>query len=218
MIDNAKSQALAKLFGVSPADFHYSDDIAPGSGISIIHDQGGKRRIDTATWWLFLDHATLKPNYKYASFNSRSDKLHKKTSLAYGPYRKTRCIIPATAFIEGTGDKKTYHRIELEDQGIAFGGLYKEHLNQDTGEVLYSASIITLPPLTEWKDVHPKSTPLMLPAGDGELINAWLDPNTETEKLAPLLTPSLWAVQRLTPIGKPSQWNPVGDSFTINPA
>jgi hypothetical protein len=39
--------------------------------------------------------------------------------------------------------------IELADQAIAFGGLYKESVNRNTGEIVYSASIITLPPVSE---------------------------------------------------------------------
>lgn len=216
--NDSKSEGLAKALGVSTADFRYSDDIAPGSGISFIYHKNGSRRVDIATWWLLLDRATLKPNYKYASFNSRWDKLNKKGSLAYAPYRKTRCIIPASAFIEGRGDKKTYHKIELQDQAIAFGGLYKEHIHQETGEMVYSASIITLPALSEWKDIHPKSTPLMLPLEDRGLIESWLNPDTDTNSLESQLIPSLWTPQHLTPIGKPGQWNPTGESFTISPA
>lgn len=83
----------------------YSDDIAPGSQISIIYQKPAQ--LVTATWWLLLDHNTLKPNYKYASFNSRWDKLDQPRSISYKPFRESRCIIPASPFMEGLGDKKT---------------------------------------------------------------------------------------------------------------
>ena len=99
--------------------------------MAIIHESRSglarERRVSQAIWWLFLDRKTLKPDYRYASFNSRSDKLHKLQGISYTPYRESRCIIPASAFVEGLGDKKTYHMIELEGAAIAFGGLYREY-------------------------------------------------------------------------------------------
>jgi putative SOS response-associated peptidase YedK len=164
-----------------------------------------------------LDHQTLKPNYKYASFNSRSDKLHSKRGIAYTPYRQSRCVIPASAFVEGLSDKKTYHKIELEGSAIAFGGLYKQHLNRETGEIVFSASIITLPPLTpQWDEIHPKSMPLMLDFEDAALIARWLDPdNEDVEAFGQLLEPSVGKPMVVTRIDKPSKWNPIADSFMI---
>jgi putative SOS response-associated peptidase YedK len=105
-----KTKALARSLQVSGA-LHYADDIAPGAQISII---GKESVIKTATWWLLLDSLSHKPNYKYASFNSRSDKLDQVGSLAYKPFRESRCIIPASAFVEGMGDKKTYTRLSCQ--------------------------------------------------------------------------------------------------------
>lgn len=209
---NSKSAALLTALQLK-GSARYSDDIAPGALVSFIR----KGSLDTAIWWLLLDHETHKPNYKYASFNSRSDKLNQPRSLAYKPYREFRCIIPATAFVEGLGDKKTYNKIELEDQAIAFGGLYKEHLNQDSGEIIYSTSIITLPPLEKWANIHPKSIPLMLDYENQELIDKWLDPDfKDVEAFNEILKPAIHQTQRVTPIDKPSKWNPIGESYLIS--
>lgn len=195
-------------------EIRYAQDIAPGAPISIIHG----REISTATWWLFLDPETLKPNYKYASFNSRSDKLNNPRSIAYMPFRESRCIIPATAFVEGVGDKKTYHKIELVDRAIAFGGLFKSFLNTETGEAVFSASIITLPPVKEWKNIHAQSIPLMLDQDNQELIDNWLDPAfRDVDYFRPHLDPKIRKKQLVTPIERPSTWNPTGNSFTIHP-
>lgn len=191
----------------------FSDDIAPGSLISFIH----KESLDTAIWWLLLEHDTHKPNYKYASFNSRSDKLNQPRSAGFKPFRESRCIIPASGFVEGLGDKKTYHKIELEDQAIAFGGLFKEHINKDSGEIIYSASIITLPPVQKWVNIHPKSIPLMLDYKNQELIDKWLDPDFKNVKeFNDILEPAIHQTQRVTPIDKPSKWNPIGESYLIS--
>lgn len=217
LIDSPEIQWLCESLGISLHGRHSSRDIAPGSTIAIVHERDGERRVSEAIWWLLLDHESLKPNYKYASFNSRSDKLNNKRGIAYKPFRECRCIIPASAFVEGLGDKKTYHMIELEDSAIAFGGLYKEHLNQDTGEIVYSASIITLPPLTpQWDEIHPKSMPLMLDFENTELIAKWLDPDfTAVEEFEPVLEPKVIKPMKVTRIGKPSKWDPLEESFMI---
>lgn len=217
LIDSPEIQWLCQVLGISLRDQHQQADIAPGAQIGIIHTVQGQRKVSNATWWLFLDSDTLKPNYKYASFNSRSDKLSTKRSLGYIPYRQSRCLIPASAFVEGLGDKKTYHKIEFEDSAITFGGLYKEYLNKETGEVAYSASIITLSGLSpQWDNIHPKSMPLIIDFEDEELVNQWLDPTfDDVSQFEPLLEPTIRKPMRVTKIDKPSKWNPIDDSFLI---
>jgi putative SOS response-associated peptidase YedK len=193
----------------------FSPDVAPGATISIIRSVDGVRRVCDAIWWLMLDTGTLKPNYQYSSFNSRSDKLHVPHSLSYKPYRESRCIIPASAFIEGLGDGKTYHRIELEHRAIAFGGLCREWINKESGESKLSASIVTLPPHPKWQNVHPKSIPLMLPQ-ERAVLDAWLDPAlTDVRSFEYLLVPTIRYTQLVTPIGKPSKWNEAGETRSL---
>ena len=214
LLPDGKTENLLARLKVS-GSLRYAADIAPGAQVSIIHGQP-ERQISTATWWLLLDPKTGKPNYKYPSFNSRYDKLNTPRSLAYQPYRQSRCIIPASAFVEGLGDKQTYHKIEHLDQALAFGGLFRTLLRPDTGELVYSASIITLPPLDKWRKIHPKSLPLLLDYEDDTLIERWLDPAfTQVETFAGLLQSTLRQPQRITPIDRPGKWNPVGDSFLL---
>ncbi len=217
LIDSPEIQWLCQVLGISLFAHQQQADIAPGAQIAIIHMQDGERKVSDATWWLFLETDTLKPNYKYASFNSRSDKLDVKRSIAYKPYRESRCLIPASAFIEGLGDKKTYHKIELENSAITFGGIYREYFNKDTGEVAFGASIITLPPLTpQWDSIHPKSMPLIIDFENESLVQQWLDPtNQEVEMFAELLQPKVSKPMVVTKIEKPSKWNPIEDSFLI---
>lgn len=205
-----------QVLGLPGVPLRYAQDIAPGAKISIIRSNEGERRVEDAIWWLLLDRDSLKPNYKYASFNSRADKLNNTRAISYQPYRYSRCIIPASAFVEGLGDKKTYHKIELVDQAIVFGGLYKEWLDAGSGELVYSASIITLPPLMEWQHIHPKSFPLLLPLNNSALIEQWLDPKIDDVALFDsCLQPQVSHPQRITPIEKPSNWKETGKSFII---
>ncbi len=214
--DSPEVRQLLEVLGVQLYPVRFSHDIAPGSVISIVHNPGDGRRISDALWWLMLDRKTLKPDYRYASFNSRSDKLTLPRSLACKPFKESRCIIPASAFIEGLGDKKTYHMIELQHSAIAFGGVCQHYLHQETGESVYAASIITLPPLPQWQHIHPKSMPLMLPLADPALLDAWLDPqHTDTADFAALLEPAIRQTQKVTRIGKPSKWDATGAAFLI---
>ena len=216
LIDSPQVQWLCEVLGVPLPSAHLRADIAPGSHIAIIHQDGDKRRTSEAIWWLLLDPKTAKPNYRYASFNSRSDKLHQPRAAAFHPYRESRCLIPASAFVEGLGDKKTYYRIELEGSAIAFGGVYRRYVNQETGETVLGASIVTLPPLPQWQEIHPKSMPLMLDFDNTELIEKWLDPTFDrVEEFAPLLEPKVEKTMKVTPIDRPSTWNPIAESFLI---
>lgn len=223
LIDSPEVQSLCEALGISIPAQQLRADIAPGSSIAIVHHEAGDhglppvRRVSEALWWLLLDPKTHTPNYQYASFNSRSDKLNQPRAAAYRPFRESRCLIPASAFIEGLGDKKTYHKIELQDSAIAFGGLYKRYLNRQTGETVIGASIITLPPLLpQWQHIHPKSMPLMLDYRDSALIDKWLDPTFDrVEEFDELLVPRVSSAMKVTPIDKPSKWNPIADSFLI---
>lgn len=193
-------------------------DIAPGGLVQIVRDYQEDRELVDATWWLLLDRDTLKPNYKYASFNSRSDKLNQPRSLAYRPYRESRCVFPVTAFVEGLGDKKTYHMIEQTGSAMALGGLYQTYVNKDTGEYIHGASVITVPPPAGCQHVYPKSMPLLLPADNPAVLDRWLDPEYRAlEEFDELMQPKIFRQQTVTQIGKASQWNPIAASFVLGP-
>lgn len=214
----AESPAVDNLclsFGIDSDALRYSGDIAPGAIISIIYQVKSDFLISDAIWSLLLDTDTLKPHRKYATFNTRSDKLHQPRSIGYKSFRTSRCIIPASAFIEGLGDRKTYHKIEFEKEAVAFGGLYKEWVSKETGEIIRSASIITLPSLPQWEKIHPKSFPLMLP-GSGDVRRQWLNPcSQDVAEFEELLKPRIQTPQIVTPIGKVSLWNEIGESRII---
>ncbi len=213
---DGKTEALMQRVNAS-GPLRYADDVAPGACISIIRETAQGREVADALWWLLLDRKTAKPDYRYPSFNSRSDRLEDPKALSYRPFRESRCIIVASAFVEGLGDKKTYHRIELEDRAIAFGGLYRTTTDPQTGQVLHSASIITLPPPDQWRTIHPKSMPLMLDFENAALIDQWLGPDfRDVTVFSALLQPQIRWPQLLTPIDRPSKWNPVGASFRIS--
>ncbi len=214
--DDPFVRRLTEALGIKGIVPKPAKDIAPAAKISIIREVDGKRYLHDALWWLCLDRNSLKPDYRYASFNSRSDKLNKQGSLAYIPFRESRCIIPASGFVEGLGDKKHYFHLTPDSSAIAFGGLYKEWLNRETGELQYSASIITLPAHPKLANIHPKSTPLMLDYENEALIASWLsERDNPPESLQFLLTPKLPHSLTVTPVDKPSTRRACGEPFHI---
>ena len=136
----------------------------PSTSVQIVvgSETPGDYKIVDATWWLLLEKdidkgGIWKPNQKYKTFNTRSEKLL-ESRLAKKPYLNTRCLIPAAGFMESKSGE--YHHITNKKQSIAFGGLYKEYA-MDDGEIHYAASIITLPATPNFEFVHHRM-PLML--------------------------------------------------------
>ena len=219
IIDDPLTKMLSEQLGLFEQhhNLRFSDDIAPASTISIITQHNQQRFISDATWWLLLsaNDNGFKANYQYASFNSRCDKLNQPNAMAYQPFRQSRCIIPASSFVEG--QDKRYHQLALQDSAIAFGGLYKSWQHQHTGEVVQSASIITLGGHPKLEHIHRKSTPLMLPLDNRPLIDAWLDNDfSHVSSFEPFLIPKITRTIIATPIDKPSKRLPIGLSEQIS--
>lgn len=203
-------ETLAQTLGVDADAFHYHDNFTPGSTISIVLQDANERDVWPAIWWLYLQQTErgLKPHPHYFSVNTNYAKLPQKYE-----YKTARCIIPATAFVESQ-DGKHPHLLEPADgRAIAFGGLYKHWVDNTTGEVVYSASIITLPGHRSLENIHRKSIPLWLPE---DVYDDWLDPGFEdTKQFEDLLSPTLQTDLIATPIDKTMSKKPIAPAFTI---
>ncbi|KXF82349.1 SOS response-associated peptidase family protein [Enterovibrio coralii] len=200
---------------LGPLPLRVYDDIAPTQCVSIVIKEKGGHVLRDAIWWLLMDPTDdgFKPLSKYASFNTRSDKLNVQRSAGYVPFRQSRCIIPASGFVETVKGKA--YAIDPIEEAIAFGGLYKEWVHPVTGETATSCSIITLPPHSALSPYHSKSVPLMLP-DDRAIREMWLDGELRnTEVLMPLLTPQLPFDVYVTPIKRASEREPTGSPVYI---
>ena len=201
---------LADWLGVNPDDLLYGNDMGPGSTISIIVGEETKNVVLSATWWLYLQQAEsgLKPHKDYFSVNTRYDKLSKKPE-----YKRRRCVVPATAIVESQ-DGKHPHLLEPADgSAFALGGLWKEWRDEATGDMVYSASVITLPGHPALENIHRKSMPLWLPM---EGLEQWLSPAiTDTKAFDDWLSPAFRASLLATPVDKARSKQPIGDTFLI---
>lgn len=159
--------------------------------VSIVREKDNNRVVENAIWWLLLDQTGtgFKPS-KYTSFNTRYDKLNNPRSAGYQAYRYTRCVIAVKGFGETEfKNKKPVHYFDIEAQngGLLLGGLCRDWINSQTGEVTTSCSVITLPPHEKLTHIHSKAMPLILPQ-DENIIDSWLNTTLiDVEQLTPFL-------------------------------
>jgi putative SOS response-associated peptidase YedK len=210
LIKKNGTTTLADSLGIDPNSLIFNENIKPASTISIVMEHEGERQIVPAIWWLYLQQTDtgLIPHKDYFSVNSNHAKLPSRPE-----YKRSRCIIPATSFVESQ-DGKHPHLLEPSDgSAIAFGGLFKTWVDKVTGEVIHSASIITLKGHKSLENIHRKSTPLWLPQDSYE---DWLNREiTDTEQFDELLIPTLRTGLTATPIDKTMSKNPIAPSFEI---
>jgi len=167
----------------------------PASMIQIVTEDKHGRYLEEAKWWLLLD-ADGKPNYRYATFNSRHDKLY-SSPLTKTLFKTSRCLVPASSFIEG--QDKQYHEITTEHGALLLAGIYKQY--QIAGETLTTTSIITCPGNNKLENIHRQSIPLMIDINDTNLVDSWLDPSmTDSEAFRPLLSERIPFNLMATPI------------------
>ncbi|USH04879.1 SOS response-associated peptidase [Grimontia kaedaensis] len=192
-----------------------SNNIAPTDTVSIVVSNGEEMVLKNACWWLLMhqEDGCIRPLTKYASFNTRSDKLNVKGSAGFDAFRQTRCIIPVSGFVE-TQQGNAY-AMEPVGSAIAFGGLFRRWIEETTGEEVLSCSIVTLPPHPKIEPYHAKSMPLILPLNP-EVQRKWLDcPATNVGELEEMLSPQLPLPLSVTPIEKASVRNAIGESVHL---
>ena len=218
VVDDPLANVLMDILGIDLSALRNNPGSGPAASIDIVVSPD--RTVIPAIWWLLLESVEGKfKASKYTSFNTRSDKLNTPRSAGYQPYRQSRCIIPATYIIEGEGVKgsRRYHRIEPTHQAFALGGLYRTWTYRETGEQIHSCSVITLPPHEQWKNIHSKSTPLMLPTDRPDVIEQWLDPQFQNvADFEPLLTPTFHDELVCTPVERPGKQTVIGEPIHIN--
>lgn len=201
---------LAEQLGVNEDDFLFGNDMGPGSTISIVVDREGAHRVQAATWWLYLQQTAqgLKPHKDYFSVNTRYDKLAKKPE-----YKKRRCIVPASVIVESQNGKHPHLLEPADGSAFALGGLWKEWRDEATGELVYSASIITLPGHPALENIHRKSIPMWLPE---DAYDQWLAEDiTDPRVFEDLLTPVIRTPLKATLVDRARSKQPVAAPFVI---
>ena len=127
--------------------------------------------------------------------NARSETLSDKPSFREA-FKKRRCILPASGFYEwqkkgegggnGGGGKQLYYFYLKDKDVFGFAGLWEEWLDNETGELLETCTIITTEANEVLEPVHERMPVILKPVD----YDRWLDSaENNTERLQKLLVP-----------------------------
>lgn len=164
-------------------------NIAPSQMIAAVLNNESERVVTQLKWGLVPSWAK-DPDIGNRMINARSETITEKPSFR-DAFKKRRCIIPTSGFYEWKksaygGGKQPFYFYLKEKEVFGFAGLYEEWLDQQTGELLETCTIITTTANAVLKPVHDRM-PVILMATD---YDEWLDEKqTDTERLQRLLVP-----------------------------
>lgn len=176
---------------------------SPGNVLPVIINKAPKKL--TFMQWTLLPHWSKERKIKYSTFNAKAEELTDKPSFRSLITTK-RCLVPASGFYEWkdvtaqemdmfgqpivkpkTKKEKQIYFINLKsDELFAMAGLWDEWVDQKTGEVVPSFTIITTAANELVKPIHPERMPVILTR---ETEKLWLDDSLSKEQLLALLTP-----------------------------
>ncbi|WP_395378155.1 SOS response-associated peptidase family protein [Marinicella sp. W31] len=196
------------------------------SNIQAVINDGHKNRLIDASWSLDQvkdDNGNWKPMSSkfdkrinkvrnHSTFNCRWYADHGRFNFNFrDDFKHRRCIIPATAFVEGMN--KVYHRLQPVGQAIAFAGFYRAWPT-DEGAV-YSCSLLTTTPHPKLDKIHKKAMPVMLPIDD-DTMKMWLDPSfNDTGAFTDLFDPVLRTDFEVTKLSKWRSFEPSDAPYII---
>lgn len=124
------------------------------------------------------------------TLNARSETIFTLPSFRNSIQQK-RCIIPVDGFYEwrDAAQKKYPYFIHLKNNApFSIGGIYNDWVNKESGEIIYTFSIITTiaNPLMEKIHNTKKRMPFIIPEND-EM--KWINPDLNTNEIAEMLQP-----------------------------
>jgi putative SOS response-associated peptidase YedK len=148
---------LVEIYRLTDPDFRPNLrprlDIRPTDDIVIVRKgEKGGRGAAMAQWWL-VPPWVKEESRDFAMFNARADTVDQKKSFA-GPFRRRRCLIPASGFYEwkdeGKGKRKTRHYITTKSGApLTFAGLWElnEHLDLLSCTIIVTEANAVLSPI-----------------------------------------------------------------------
>ena len=161
--------------------------VRPGEPVAIVRTEADGRRHLRLALWRFIPHWMKEPPKGRQIINARAETLLEKPAFR-GPVRHRRCILPADAFYEWTGEpgRKVAWRYARKDGApMALAGLWDHWMSPDGGE-LETAVIITVDANADVAPVHDRMPALL----DGPALDAWLDLATPAREAVALLAPA----------------------------
>jgi len=138
-------------------------------------------------WTKGIDQANI---IRYKTFNARSESIETKKSFS-SSFRSKRCLIPVKGFFEWQhigNEKIPWYIYHSENEIISLAGIYDDWVENNTGEVLTTFSIVTTDANDLMANIHNsgKRMPVVLSKSSETL---WIDLSISQEAALGLLTP-----------------------------
>jgi len=127
---------------------------------------------------------------RYKTFNARADSLETKPSFS-SAFPSKRCIIPVKGFFEWQHlgkDKIPWYIYSAENEIMSLAGIYDDWVENSTGEVFSTFSIITTDANDLLAKIHnsEKRMPVVLKRTDEK---KWIDHSLSNAEILKLLSP-----------------------------
>ena len=164
-------------------------NVTPGDSILAVIAENDQTRHLTWFDWGLIPFWSKGPDKKFSMINARHESLQQKPAYRT-PFKRHRCIIVADGFYEWKqteNGKQPYYIKLTSNEPMALAGLWDHWESKETGESIYSTTIITTEANNIITPVHDRMPAILMK----EAFSFWLDPmNEDTEKLGALLNPS----------------------------
>lgn len=177
------SAKAAKLLKQAEVENRYN--VAPSQQLPVITNDEPER-LQFFSWGL-LPHWAKEKSYKHKTINARAETLTEKPMFKQLVNQK-RCLVPVDSFYEWRTSSagKTPYRFLLKDEGLfCFAGLWDEWADRETGEVIWSYTLITTDANELMRPIHHRM-PVLLHPEEEEL---WLSDASADDHLLSLLNP-----------------------------
>lgn len=194
LTDSPMVHTLMEILNINTGPLPVRFNICPTEQAAVIFRQQGQTIMLDLRWWLVPSWSN-GPTTDYAMFNARAENLLQSKAYAQ-PFKRQRCIIPATSFIEWqkTEQGQLPILIQPSEGAFAFAGVW----DYWKPESLYSFSIITTEAPSEFRHVHSRM-PVILK--DTEM-KAWLNTESDIYSLLPFLEPRMPQSLEVMPVDK----------------
>jgi putative SOS response-associated peptidase YedK len=139
------------------------------------------------SWTKSVDQANI---IRYKTFNARSESIDTKPSFS-SAFATKRCIIPVKGFFEWQhvgNEKIPWYIYQFENEVLSIAGIYDDWIENNTGEVFSTFSIVTTEANDLMAGIHNsgKRMPVIL---NNSSETRWLDISVSKQDALGLLTP-----------------------------
>ena len=183
-------QAIAEFFHAQASDDPLvavpGYNIAPSTTQPVIrHSRETDTREIVPMRWGLIAHNSSGPDPKRSIFNTRAEKID-ESALWRIPFRRRRCLVPASGFFEWRKPERTAFRFTVKDTPMfALAGLWDAWKNPADGSWLQSFTIITTKANELMAEVHDRM-PVILRR---EYYSRWLSREEDDRPPIDLLRP-----------------------------